>query len=217
VALADEAGREGALPLTVELFSFDVGAVMRAFLLTLFVVCATAAARAQTAPAAAEPGRRVTVNMRKGEAVSGTFLGADAKAVRVEADGERLAIDLDEVASLDFTRPEPDSPAARAIKALKSLSTVGKTAAAAREYRNRFLEVKSVVDDQLPLIPEGELREAVGDVLKAYELASEILEQALQSKPSEEATAMNKDALRTTLSSARKRLEEAEALLPERR
>lgn len=189
---------------------------MRAFLLTLFVLCAAAAARAQTAPRP-EPGRRVTVNMRKGEAVSGTFLGADAKAVRVEADGERLDIDLDEVASLDFTPPEPDSPAARAIKALKSMPPVVKTASEAREYRNRFLEVKSVVDDQLPLIPEGELREAVGDVLKAYELASEIWEQAIQSKPSEEATAMNKDALRTTLSSARKRLEEAEALLPKRR
>ncbi|HEY0170385.1 MAG TPA: hypothetical protein VGB98_04995 [Pyrinomonadaceae bacterium] len=190
---------------------------MRAFLLTLILLCAAPAAHAQAAPAR-EPGRRVTVNMRKGEPVSGAFLGADGKSVSVESDGERLTFDLDNVASLVFTRPGPDSPAARAVEALKSLSPVGRAAAsAARDYRNRFLEVKAVVDDQLPLIPEGDLREAIGDVLKAFELASEISEQASQSKPSEEAARMTNDALRTTLSNARKRLEQAEALLPGRR
>lgn len=185
---------------------------MRAFLLPFFLICAAATLQAQTARAP-EPARRVTVNLRKGEPVSGSFVGANRKTVSVEVDGELLTLELDNVASLDFTRPETDSPAARAVEALKSLSPSVKTAAAAREYRNRFLEVKAVVDDQLPLIPEGDLREAVGDVLKAYELVSEIWEQAFQSKPSEEATKMNNDALRTTLSIARKRLEEAEALL----
>lgn len=189
---------------------------MRAFFLSLLLVCAAAAVQAQTAPAR-EPGRRVTVNLRKGQPVSGTFLGADAKAVSVESDGERLTLDLNNVASIVFTRQEPDSPAARAIEALKSLSPVSKTADAASDYRNRFLEVKAVVDDQLPLIPEGDLREAVGDVLKAYELASEIWEQASRSKPSEEAAKMTNDALNTTWSNARKRLEEAEALLLKQR
>lgn len=190
---------------------------MRAFLLPFFLVCAAAAVSPQTAPIA-EPGRRVTVSLRKGEPVSGTFIGADAKTVSVESDGERLTLDLDNVASIVFTRAEQDSPAARAVEALKSLSPVRKTSAdAARDYRNRFLEVKAVVDDQLPLIPEGDLREAVGDALKAYELASEIWEQASQSKPSEEAAKMTAYALSTTWSNARKRLEEAEALLPRRR
>lgn len=188
---------------------------MRAFLLPFFLLCAAAAVTPQTAPVP-DRGRRVTVNLREGEPVSGTFLGADAKAVSVESDGERLTLDLDDVASIVFTRAEPDSPAARAVKALKSLSPIGKTAAAARDYRNRFLEVKAVVDDQLPLIPEGDLREAVGDALKAHELASEIWEQASQSKPSEEAAKMTNDALSTTWRNARKRLEDAEALLLKR-
>lgn len=190
---------------------------MRAFLLPLLLLCAAAAVRAQTAPPP-EPVRRVTVNLRKGGTVSGSFLGADRKNVRVEVGGDLLTLSLDEVAGLDFTRPETDSPAARAIEALKSLLPVRRNAAdAARDYRNRFLEVKAVVDDQLPLIPEGDLREAVGDALKAYELASEIWEQASQSKPSEEAAKMTNDALGTTWSNARKRLEEAEALLLKRR
>ncbi|MET0625750.1 MAG: hypothetical protein ABW250_22635 [Pyrinomonadaceae bacterium] len=190
---------------------------MRAFLLPIFLVCAAAAVHAQTAPAA-EPGRRVTVNLRKGEPVSGAFLSADSKSVSVESDGERLTLDLDNVASLVFARPEPDSAAAKAVEALKSLSTISRPSAnAARDYRTRFLEVKSVVDDQLPLIPEGDLREAVGDVLKAFELASEILEQASRSKPSEEAAKMTNDALGTTMSNARKRLEQAEALLLKQR
>lgn len=188
---------------------------MRAFLLPFFLLCAAAAVPPQITPVP-EPARRVTVNLKNGEPVSGTFLGADTKAVSVESGGKRLTLDLDDVASLDFTRPEPDSPAARAVKALKSLSAVGKTADAARDYRNRFLEVKAVVDDQLPLIVESDLREAVSDALQAYELASEIWEQASRSKPSEEAAKMTNDALGTTWRNARKRLEEAEALLPRR-
>lgn len=190
---------------------------MRAFLLPFLLVCAAAAVQAQTARAP-EPARHVTVNLRKGGTMSGSFLSANRKNVCVEVDGDLLTLSLDDVVSLDFTRPEPGSPAARAVEALKSLSPVGRRAAdAARDYRNRFLEVKAVVDDQLPLIPEGDLREAIGDVLKAYELASEIWEQASQSKPSEEAAKLTNDALSTTWSNARKRLEEAEALLPRQR
>jgi hypothetical protein len=156
----------------------------------------------------------VTVNLKKGGTMSGTFLSASRKTVCVEVDGDLLTLGLDEVASLDFTRPEPESPAERAVEALKSLSPVVKpSASAAREYSNRFLEVKAVVDDQLPLIPEGDLREAIGDALKAYELGSEIWEQAVQSKPSEEAARMTNDALRQTWANARRRLEQAEALL----
>lgn len=190
----------------------------RAFLLTIFfLLCAAANVHAQAARDP-EPARRVTVNLRKGGKVSGSFVSASRKNVCVEVDGDLLTLSLDDVVSLDFTQPEPASPAARAVEALKSLSPAGKTAAgAAREYRNRLLEVKSVVDDQLPLIPEGDLREAIGDVLKAYELASEIWEQASQSKPSEEAAKMTNDALSATWGNARKRLEEAEALLLGRR
>jgi hypothetical protein len=190
---------------------------MRASLLPLFLLCAAAVVQAQTAAAPApDPVRRVTVNLKKGGTMSGTFLSANRKTVCVEVDGDLLTLSLDEVASLDFTRPESDSPAVRAVEALKSLSPIGKTANAARDYRNRFLEVKAIVDDQLPLIPEGDLREAVSDVLKAYELASEIWEQASQSKPSEEAGKLTNEALSTTWSNARKRLEQAEALLKQR-
>ena len=189
---------------------------MRALLLPLFLLGAAAVVQAQTAPAPA-PVRRVTVNLKKGGTMSGTFISANRKNVCVEVDGDLVTLSLDEVAGLDFTRPEPDSPAARAVEALKSLSTLVKSGAdASRRFRNRFLEVKAIVDDQLPHIPEGDLREAVGDALKAYELASEIWEQASQSKPSEEAGKMTNDALSTTWGNARKRLEQAEALLKQR-
>jgi hypothetical protein len=185
---------------------------MRAFLLLLFLLCPAAFGHAQTTPTR-DPGRRVTVNLRKGEAVSGTFLRADSKKVFLEVDGEQTTVGLDDVASIVFTEAGPDSPAVKAIKALKSLAESAERARNHREYGNRMLEVKAVVEDQIPLIPEGDLREAISDALKAYELVSEIWDQTAQSVPQEETSKMTKEAVTKTLSGARKRLEEAEALL----
>ena len=187
---------------------------MRAALLLLLLLCTLTLGQAQTT-ARREPGRRVTVNLKKGKAVSGTFLRADLATVCLEVDGEQLIIGLDDVASIVFTEAETESPAARAIKALKSLAELAERARNHREYGNRLLEVKALVDDQLPLIPEGDLREAVSDALKAYELVGEIWEQTAQSVPQEETSKMTKEAVTKTLTGARKRLEEAEALLKE--
>ena len=185
---------------------------MRAFLLLLFLLCAASVGQSQATPAP-EPGRRVTVNLTKGEAVSGRFLRADAKTVYVETDGGRVGISLDDVTSLVFPPAEPESPAVRAVKALRSLAEAAVRARNHRDYGNRMLEVKALVEDQLPLIPEGDLREAVSDALKGYEIAAEIWDQAAQSTPAEETAKMTKDALNTTWQGARKRLEQAEALL----
>ncbi len=186
---------------------------MRTLLLLLFLLCAAAVGRAQQTTPAPEPGRRVTVNLTKGEAVSGRFIRADAKTVYVEAAGGQVGISLDDVASLVFPPAEPESPAARAVKALRSLAEAAVRARNHRDYGNRLLEVKALVEDQLPLIPEGDLREALGDALKGYEIASEIWDQAARSTPAEETAKMTKDALTTTWQGARKRLEQAEALL----
>ena len=185
---------------------------MRALFLLLFLLCAVSAVHAQTA-APRESGRRVTVHMKKGEAVSGTFLRADSQKVFLEVDGDQTTVRLDDVNSLVFTEAEPDAPALKAIKALKSLAESAARARNQREYGNRLLEVKAVVEDQLPLIPEGDLREAISDALKAYELVNEIWEQAARTVPQEESAKMTKDAVATTLGSARKRLEDAEELL----
>jgi len=187
---------------------------VRALLLLLFLLCPVALGRAQTA-AARDPGRRVTVNLRKGAPVSGTFQRADSKRVFLEVDGEPTAVALDDVASIVFTEAEADPPAVRSVKALKSLAESALRARNNREYGNRLLEVKALVEDQLPLIPEGDLREAIGDALKAYELVGEIWEQTSQSVPQEETSKMTREAVTRTLTGARKRLEEAEALLKE--
>jgi DNA polymerase III delta prime subunit len=155
----------------------------------------------------------VTVNLKKGEAVSGTFLRADSKKVYLEVDGDATTIGLDNVTSLVFTEAESNSPAVKAIKALKSLAEAAEHARNNREYGNRLLEVKALVEDQITLIPEGDLREAISDALKAYELVGEIWDQTAQSVPQEETSKMTKEAVTKTLSGARKRLEEAEALL----
>ncbi|HEX6184077.1 MAG TPA: hypothetical protein VFZ44_09395, partial [Pyrinomonadaceae bacterium] len=77
---------------------------MRTSLLLLLLLCTVAAGQAQTtAPrepgAKREPGRLVTVNLKKGEAVSGTFLRADSSKVFLEVDGEQTTVGLDDVCS----------------------------------------------------------------------------------------------------------------------
>jgi hypothetical protein len=187
---------------------------MRALLLLLILLCTSAFVHAQTG-ATPDPGRRVTVNLKKGAAVSGTFQRADSKRVFLEVEGEQTTIGLDDVASIVFMEAVPDSPAVKSIKALKSLAELAVRARSQREYVNRLLEVKALVEDQLPLIPEGDLREAISDAFKAYELVGEIWEQTAQSVPQEETSKMTKEAVTKTLNSARKRLGEAEALLKE--
>lgn len=187
---------------------------MRALLLLLILLGPVALGRAQTAATRAH-GRRVTVHLRKGEAVSGTFRRADSKNVFLEVEGEETTVGLDDVASIVFTEAAPESPALKSVNALKSLAEAALRARNQRDYGNRLLEVKTLVEDQLPLIPEGDLREAIGDALKAYELVGEIWEQTAQSVPQEETSKMTREAVTKTLNGARQRLQQAEALLKE--
>lgn len=184
---------------------------MKASLLLLTLLCAAATGHAQTAPAP-EPARRATVNLRKGEAVSGEFVRADSKRVFVEVDGEEVAVPLDDVASIVFSAAGAESPAAKALKALNSLAEDVGPRMKHRDYVNRFLEVRAVVADQIPHIPEGEMREAVGDVLRAFEIAAEVWNAAADSQPAEETTKMTWDALNSTWKEARRRLQQAERL-----
>ena len=185
---------------------------MKASLLILILLCTAAAAHAQTA-AKREAAKRVTVNLKKGEAVSGDFVRADSKTVYVEVEGEEVTISLDEVASLVFSTAA-ETPAAKALKALNSLAEILGPRLKHNDYINRFLEVRAVVTDQLPHIPEGELREAVGDAFRAFEIAAEIWEAAVQqSQPAEETTKMTRDTLNTTWNGARRRIKQAEGLL----
>src|SRR4051794_28770944 len=84
----------------------------------------------------AESARTVTVNLNNGEVVSGKFLSADADIVQIEVAGNQLKIKLVEVASLIFTQALTDSPARKAIKALKSLTTATEVGINSRDYSN---------------------------------------------------------------------------------
>src|SRR5438552_16016444 len=53
--------------------------------------------------------RPVTVNLKQGDPVTGLFLRADAETVEVEVKRGRLAIKMNEVASLGFTAEEAEA------------------------------------------------------------------------------------------------------------
>lgn len=209
--------RAGAERLRTSIRFGEAGAHEEAAVRTLtllFILLSTVTLCHAQTTAARAPGRRVTVNLRKGEVVSGTFQRADSKKVFLEVEGEQTSFGLDDVASIVF-EAAPESPAVKSINALKSVAEVALRARSHRDYGNRLLEVKALVEDQIPLMPEGDLREAIIDALRAYELVGEIWEQSAQSVPQEETGKMTREAVTKTLTGARQRLEQAEALLKE--
>lgn len=167
----------------------------------------------EQSPSLAKRTKTVTVNLTKGEAVSGKFLSADADTVQIEVAGNQLKIKLDEVASLIFTQAITESPAHKAVKSLKSLATATEVGINNRDYSNRLIEVKTVIDEQLPLIPEGDLKKAISDAFKAYQSASEIWDLSLKLRSTEDTRRLREETLTTAWGIARKRLEQAEALL----
>ena len=138
--------------------------------------------------------RPVTVNLKQGNPVTGLFLRADPETVEVEIQSGRLAIKLNEVASLVFApeevaaakpaeeqlkksllpTPDPHLPAARkAYAALRKLADAGQIGLPYAQYGSLLIEVKAVVEEALATLPEGALKNEITEALEAYKDASQ--------------------------------------------
>lgn len=150
------------------------------------VVAAQSRTRVKPRPAAPTPTaspvaaqRLVTVNLKRGELVKGTFVRADAETVQLEVQRGRITIGLNEVASLVFAAEPAPAPAvqtaaaepARAVPAvlqttaappveaappaaLKAYTALRKLAAAA-QVGLPYLQYSNLLVETKPVIEEA--------------------------------------------------------------
>lgn len=148
------------------------------------------APRAPAATISPAPAKRpVTVNLKEGDPVTGSFLRADAETMQIEIRSGQLTIKMSEVASLVFTeegetaaRPadeerkdtaapaiDPSLPAARkAYAALRKLSEAAKIKLPLGQYGNLLIETKTVVEEALTEISDYSLKNEIARTLEAY-------------------------------------------------
>ena len=148
-----------------------------------------ASAPPPAAPALAK--RRVTVNLKQGDQVTGNFLRADAETMRIEIRSGQLTIKMSEVASLVFTEegerevaarpaeeepkdPETPVPNPSLLAARKAYAELRKLAEAAKiklplgQYGNLLIETKTVVEEALTEISDYSLKNEITRTLDAY-------------------------------------------------
>jgi len=145
------------------------------------------------------PKRSVTVNLKQGDPVEGLFLRADAETIEVEIKRGRLVIKMDEVASLVFAAEEaiaarppettpreitpkenpPATPDPQLPTARKAYATLRKLADAAQlglpysQYGSLLIEVKAAIEQSLPTLPEGAIKDEIAAALEAYKDAGQ--------------------------------------------
>jgi hypothetical protein len=122
----------------------------------------------------------VTIRLKAGDAVSGTFLGADSDSVQVEVAGNQLRITLEDISSLVF---EPDAepaqslgmkqgePAREAVAALRRLSSATEGGLSYAEYERRYLEAKGTIDPIFIHVRGSAVRNEIVSALGDYQAA----------------------------------------------
>jgi hypothetical protein len=138
--------------------------------------------------ATARTARAVTINVKHGAPVHGMFIGADDDAVQVEVESaQRLTIGMDEIISIVFVTldaprasasPAPRvgeegrAAAADALKALRALDSALEIGMNKRDYTNRLIDVKLVVEQAQEKMDSGNLKAELQAALDDYAEAS---------------------------------------------
>jgi hypothetical protein len=155
------------------------------FLATLTLICSiTAYPQGRTRPAprptqtvkAEQPTRKVIVNLKTGESVTGNLLRADPATVEIQVAGSALTIKLDDIASLVFdpsaaAAPKParsSTDYAAALRSLRKLEGATEVGINFQEYGRRLVDVKAEVDEALRGAPEGGATIEIRSALQAY-------------------------------------------------
>ena len=134
-------------------------------LLTLGLQCY---AQAPTARSVA-----ITVNLKDGQPQKGKLLRVDPESVELENAGLKVSIPIDKVASIVFGDSPDSAAAARAcLKSLKALLVALDVGVNIKGFEDRLIDVKILIEDNLPNIGEGELKVEIATALKQFEFAA---------------------------------------------
>jgi len=155
---------------------------------------ATSAAPSTASGSSAEaPKYLVTVKLKKGGMVIGSFLRADNETVQIDLNGQNKAFRLNEVDSISFTpnqtatpktaldvavsQPATNAPAGpdpvistgrNAYSALQKLSDAAQLGLPYGQYANLLIQVRPVISESLRTLPEGAVKADLAAALEAY-------------------------------------------------
>jgi hypothetical protein len=128
----------------------------------------------------------VTINVKEGPAITGTFLRADAGGVQVDIGSGQAIIKLENINSIVFSSSEspvqqslpPNDLSAeasqRAVKALRKLANATQIGVSYLDYNPLVIEAKTEIDDALTQVPEGALTAAIRASIYEYQVAADV-------------------------------------------
>jgi hypothetical protein len=176
----------------------------------VFILCGLSAGQSRTKPKAKAvrytpssveppaasnevPKYLVTVKLKKGGMVIGSFLRADTETVQIDLNGQSKAFKLNEVDSITFTpnevtaakpalettnnqpapvgTPAPDPilvAGRRAYSALRKLTDAAQIGLPYGQYANLLIETRPVLTENLRTLPDGALKADLAAAMEAY-------------------------------------------------
>lgn len=131
--------------------------------------------------------RPVTVNLKEGEPLKGTFVNATSDGVQILIAGNTLTLKWNDISQIVFTDVISNESVTKNASETKSneavenaLKLLRKLAAATevlswgkrddyKEFGRRFIDVKAEVNEVLPEIPDGNVKDEIKKAMEAYD------------------------------------------------
>ena len=128
--------------------------------------------------------QRVTVELKTGERIEGTFEQATPAATVIDVGGQSITIPADKIQAMSFgatvARPSAGpGPFQEAIDELNGLRSVTGSGISYLEYSRRVLDAEVKVDRYLSSAADSPLRSAISLAMREYELASQEWNEAI--------------------------------------
>lgn len=114
-----------------------------------------------------------TVTLKNGDVLKGKLVNLGMIELEILVGGVRQKLQLHDVARIDFAAesalaPAPDKAALAAIKALRKVDSAVSVGVNLQEYGTRVADAKIAVDEAMPDIPSGEVKDEIKKAMDAY-------------------------------------------------
>jgi hypothetical protein len=125
----------------------------------------------------------VIVVLKDGQSLKARFVSATAKSIVVMIGTSRQQFEITDVVNLVFDEKaftsaskvsESSEAAKEVIKALRKLNSATSVGVNFSEYGRRLIDAKEVLDENLPRIPEGKLKDEINGAAQEYQLAASV-------------------------------------------
>lgn len=164
---------------------------MKQLLLLTILLCSALSFNAQRKPVAkpqpkptatpqteVKPSQRVVIEKINGDKLTGLFVGGNAESISIDLDGSRINVKLPDIASIRFGDApvkndlpgisKNDEAVANALKSLRKLAAATEVGVNFQDYSSRLIDVKAEVNEVLPQIADGYVKDEIKLAMDAY-------------------------------------------------